>query len=450
MIVFKIIKAAVSLLLFLLNPMTWFHWSKSKERLHNEFYWIWLKYHCFVLHKLSYPKIIRRISEKRRRGEMVHVGFIVFDTSKWNVDSVYREFNNLPGYDTTIFVFPDPQFPGGKDASVKFSAEFFQNKGYRVEYGYDPEKQIYKSGTIWKDYDIVFFDNPWLESVPVLQIEFIGKYALTCYIPYGFMAAGAISQTDYNMPYHSFAWKIFPEVSWHKEQFRKFNSATGDMNVVPLGYPKLDVFSEYVSNPESVWKSGLNPDIKRIIWTPHWTIYNNTQPGQFSTFHLIYNQMLSFAKEHKEIDWLFKPHPVLRSVIIKQELMTPQQADDYYQQWAEMSNGQVCLDGQFWDYFRTSDGMITDSIAFLIEYLPSQKPIFRIDSGHGIYNDFTKEIIANYYTGKTFEKIVDFLENVIVSNNDYLRDRRLNQLQKLDNLGCSGFAIVQYINNQFS
>ena len=175
MIVFKIIKAAFSLLLFFLNPMTWIHWSKSKERLHNEFYWIWLKYHCFVLHKLSYSKIIRRISKKRRRGETVHVAVIVFDTSKWSVDSVYREFNNLPGYDTTIFVFPDPQFPGGKASSVKFSAEFFQKKGYRVEYGYDPEKQITNPEQFGKTTILYFLITHGLNPLPFCRWNILGN-----------------------------------------------------------------------------------------------------------------------------------------------------------------------------------------------------------------------------------------------------------------------------------
>ena len=449
MIVFKIIKAAVSLLLFLLNPMTWFHWSKSKERLHNEFYWIWLKYHCFVLHKLSYPKIIRRISEKRRRGETIHIAFISFDTSKWSVDSVYREFNKLPGYDTTVFVFPDPQFPGGKAASVKFSADFFQKKGYRVEYGYDPDKNIYKSGSIWKDYDIVFFDTPWFESVPVLQKEYIGKYALTCYIPYSFMAVDE-KVLHYMMPNHAYAWKVFVETPWQKEQFQIHNVMKG-ANVESFGYPKLDTYGIEVSNPDCVWKSGLNPNCHRIIWAPHWTVYNSTVIGQFSTFHLIYDKMLDYAKSHPEIDWLFKPHPVLRETIISQNLMTVEQVDEYYQQWAEMPNGQVCLDGQYWDYFKTSDALITDSISFLIEYLPTKKPIFRLASDNNSgFNEQTKQIIKDYYLGNCFEDVVSFIDEVILNRNDYNFDKRMQALELLPNIGSAGRMIVQYINQQFN
>lgn len=450
MIVFKIIKAAVSLLLFFLNPMTWIHWSKSKERLHNEFYWIWLKYHCFVLHKLSYPKIIRRISEKRRRGETIHVGFIVFDTSKWNVDSVYRELNNLPGYDTTIFVFPDAQFLGGKDVSVRKSYSFFQSKGYNVRYGFDLDKLKYMPLSNWKGFDIVFFDCPWIQTGNMLQIECIGRYALTCYVPYGMFLCGNTEQTDFNLPYHSFSWKIFTDLPWNKKQFAIYNAATGDSNVESLGYPKLDVYSQPLERPECIWKSGLNPEVRRVIWAPHWTVDGHNHLGQYSIFHLIYRQMLEYAEKHTEIDWLFKPHPFLFATAVKEGIMTCSQIEEYYQKWNSLPNGQVCLDGSYWDYFKTSDCIITDSIAFLIEYLPSKKPVFRIDSGYGNYNDFTKEIIANYYTGKTFDDIIVFLENVIVSNNDYLRDRRLNELQKLDNLGSSGFTIVQYINNQFS
>ena len=454
MIIFKIIKAAFSLLFFFLNPMTWIHWSKSKERLHNELSWIWLKYHCFVLHKLSYPKIIRRISEKRRRGETVHVAFIVLDTSKWNVDSVYREFNNLPGYDTTIIVFPYSPLQRGNDSNVEDSAEFFQKKGYRVEFGYDPKKNVYKSYTFWKDYDIVFFDTPWPQSAPVhpvLQIEVIGKYALTCYIPYGFMAIND-PVLHYDQPNHAFAWKVFAETPWHKEQFQIHNIVMKGTNVESFGYPKLDTYSIEVSNPERVWKSGLNPNIHRIIWAPHWTINNNQFVRQYSFFHLVYKQMMEYANSHREIDWLFKPHPILYKTIISQNLMTVQQADEYYQQWAEMPNGQICLDGQFWDYFKTSDAIITDSIGFLVEYLPTKKPILRLASKENAvdgFNEQSNQINKDYYLGNSFEDIVSFIDDVVIRDNDYNYDKRMQALELLPNIGTAGRLMVQYINQQF-
>ena len=154
--------------------------------------------------------------------------------------------------------------------------------------------------------------------------------------------------------------------------------------------------------------------------------------------------MLEYAKSHPEIDWLFKPHPLLHKTIVSLNLMTAEQADDYYQQWAEMPNGQVCLDGRYWDFFKTSDCIITDSISFLVEYLPTTKPVLRIDSGHARYNDFTNNVISNYYMGKSFDEIASFLETVVIPNRDYLREKRLAALQLFDNIGCAGTKIVNF------
>lgn len=443
----KLIRHAISILLFFLNPRTWLNWSVSKEKIHNEFYWIWLKYCYYILQKFYYPRIKNNIARKLLQNQEIKIAFIVFDTSKWSVDTIYQEFAIKKGFHPVIIVFPDIQFPGGSSESVKYSYAFFEKKGYNVQYGYNPTANQYLPSKIWKEFDIVFFDTPWLRKEKTLKIETIGASALTCYIPYGAILAGKIEQEHYNMPNHSFAWRIFPELAWHKQQYNKHNYLSHDYNVVPLGYPKLDIYSQKLTDPEKVWKLGLNPNIRRVIWAPHWTIYNVFPPGQFSTFHLIYKQMLEYAKNHPEIDWLFKPHPVLRSTIIAQKLMSESEVDNYYQQWDCLPNGQVSLDGNFWDYFRTSDALITDSVSFLVEYLPSKKPIFRIDSGYGSYNEITQQIISNYYTGKTMDDIIEFIENIVIPENDYLYNERMKSLKLMQNPGVAGKSIVEYIIN---
>lgn len=448
----KLITLFFRLFLFALNPLNWIHWRRSMEKIRHEFYWIWLKANCYYLHECCYPRILRRIREKSRLGRVIHVGFMVYDKSKWSVDSVYRHFAADPAFHPVIYIFPDEQAQGGPANGVRESRQFFENLGCNTEYGYDPETGQYASLRLFRNVDILFFDTPWFRTHSVLQIEKIGRHSLTCYVPYGFMAAGGMDQSHYNMPNHSFAWRVFPENQWHKSQFAIHNYATGDRNVEVFGYPKLDVYALPVERPDSIWKSGMDSQIRRVIWAPHWTIYTDGAEvsGQWSTFHLLYKEMLEFAKGHPEIDWLFKPHPVLQAAIVKSGLMTQKEAEEYYAEWDSYPNTQTCFSGNFWDYFKTSDALLTDSVSFLVEYLPTEKPIFHIESpsvSNEQYNELVSMMVATYYSGRTMTDIDMFIQQVIIGDNDYKKEERLTMIDYLPNIGTSGHLISQYLEN---
>lgn len=449
LILFRYLILVIKILLVLLDPRSWFSSVKRRERLHDETNWTWLKVTHIWLHQISYPRILRRIRKKARKHEKIQVGFVVIDSAKWTSDSIFREFQDHPEFQLTIFVFPDNQAQGGQDAGMARTAEFFRSRGWDVKMGFDCAAQKFADVSFFRGCDILFFDSPW-HIHPVLRTENAGRYALTCYIPYGFCAAGNWEEAHYFKPIHTFAWRVFAETPWHKEQFKTQNPVTHGENVLSFGYPKLDILTESAPEAARVWKGGENGR-KRIIWAPHYSIVKpevesfHHSKRQWSTFGQIYREMLELAQKDPQTEWLFKPHPVLFETIIKVGLMSKKEAEEYYRQWESLPNTQACYDGNYWDFFKTSDALITDSVSFLLEYLPTKKPIFRICSGNGEFNALVNSIISTYYEGETAEEIQRFIKSVVWEENDFRAEERIGKLEHFLNVGTAGEKIVEYL-----
>lgn len=423
-----------------------------------------IKYHATDCFFTRYPRKLHKIRDKVKRGEKIRVGFFVMDASKWSCHSVYRCFTESSLFEPVICVFP--HLDVGVAPKMSYSAHnihtvnlpdegdyeeliaFYEKLGCKIRRGYDVQDHAYKIAPQFSDLDIIFMEQPWPIVPPELSVEALSHSALICYIPYGFITAAGIESFQYNLPLHNMAWRVFAETKWHVEQFRRYGIMDAK-NVVALGYPKLDVLKEPPSRPaDSIWKSRLSSHIHRIIWAPHWTVGDH-EILRFSTFTQMSKLFLDFARHDPTFDWLFKPHPNLYKSLVLHGFMSQQEVDDYYNAWSQLPNGQICLDGAFWDYFKTSDALITDSVSFLVEYLPTQKPILRVisDNCSGL-NPLVEEMAKTYYNARNFTDVQAFLDTVIVAQHDEKKAQRIQALQVLPNVGTSGMEIVRYIEKQ--
>ena len=93
----------------------------------------------------------------------------------------------------------------------------------------------------------------------------------------------------------------------------------------------------------------------------------------FATFKENGKFILELAKKYDETTWLFKPHPRFKFALLINNVMTEDDINKYYNEWLKI--GRIYDKGNYFDIFKTSDLLITDSISFRAEYLPTLKPI---------------------------------------------------------------------------
>lgn len=121
----------------------------------------------------------------------------------------------------------------------------------------------------------------------------------------------------------------------------------------------------------------------------------------------------------------------MRSKLSLGEVWGKERSDEYFQKWAGLPNGQL-KEGEYFDFFATSDGLINDSSAFVIEYLYTGKPMMFIKNDETVedrMNEIGKEVITKLYIGKRESEIEKFVTEVILCGNDPMKNERNNFLK---------------------
>ena len=133
--------------------------------------------------------------------------------------------------------------------------------------------------------------------------------------------------------------------------------------------------------------------------------------------------------------------------------MTKVQMEDYFKQWENLPNAQIIEGGNYFDMFRTSDMLITDSCSFLSEYLPLGKPVIHLisNSSSGL-NGFGNKITQGYYKALNLNDLKRYIDEVLINNNDTLKDLRIKSYQEcFNNEGqSSAVRIVNHLANLFN
>lgn len=377
-----------------------------------------------IIVRCRYSVTLKRLRKKFGK-EKLRVVFLTNEPQKWSYDSVYWELKNSSYFDPLVLVVPRYRVHMGWDKtrmSLEEQFNFFKERGYSVEYGYKDGKYINLN---YFEPDILFYLQ--LAEVPGYDNPVrVSRHALTAYCPYAFQLS------DYKKHYlQSFHKLLFVNYMEHELTIERFESYKkgNSKNCVSVGYPKLDVYLNPVcSDSRQYWKDSSKI---KIIYAPHHS-FRKTEANIFrwGTFNRNYKLILNLAKSHPETTWIFKPHPMLKKVVVDEGIMNEKEVNEYYAEWEKIGN--VYDSGDYFDIFKTSDLMITDCGSFLAEYLPSHKPLIRLVNQDGISLNKLGEQFSNcYYNAKSDEEFLYFFKELVVNNNDYLYTLRNEKAESL-------------------
>lgn len=241
-----------------------------------------------------------------------------------------------------------------------------------------------------------------------------------------------------NLPFHQKVWKYFVECEDNLKLIKQY-SLIGAKNVSVVGYPMYDAFKKGTANGND-WKI-KDKKPKRVIWSPHHTVSNNSADIRLSTFELYSDLMLDLAEKYKDkVQFVFKPHPLLKNALYNLEGWGKERTDAYYKTWAEGANTTIA-EGEYIDLFNSSCAMINDSASFTFEYLYMNKPCLFL-SNYDRQKDANVAALKaydNWYHATTDAEIEKFITNVVIAGNDTMKDKRKAFYQEvlLPPNGCS-------------
>jgi len=371
-------------------------------------------------YKSSYESALNKVKDKKK----LKVAFLLIHESVWKYEKIYSLMSEDENFDPIVIVCPYIVYGDEvmrHDMEIAYKA--FYDKGYCVVKSFDEKTNSWLDIKSTIKPDIVFFTNPWNLTRAEYQIEnFLDT--LTFYVPYGFKNS-YLYQAHFNQPMQNLVWKFFVETPIHKELAIKYSKNKGK-NVEVLGYPGMDDLLDSVTPTQDPWII-KDPNIKRVIWSPHHTIPGHGAPLDYSTFLDYCDFMLEIAQVYKDkIQIAFKPHPILKAKLSLDTVWGKEKTEAYFDKWNSLENT-FLAEGGYVALFHNSDAIINDSGSFTVEYLYTGKPmafLIRDDTVLNRFNEVGKMALEHTYLTRSPGEVMHFINHVILNEEDYKREAR--------------------------
>lgn len=431
--------------------------SSEKKRLMDEIYS--LKNEVYI------NRINQNISLLRTRcanGKKVNVVFIL-PAMMFVYKELYSLFDNDSNFNVSIVLVPHT-LNNGKIISSVAKDKFYQifahlkEQNFNVIEGYDFESgQTINIEEISPD--IVFYVLPYMRLYPeTLKINNLPQNILFAYIPYGEFIENTLEDNLFNFGWNEKIWKIFCS-----SQSYLINAADkskiGSSNVFVAGSARMDSLINYKpSEYDYNWIYPKEENKKRIIWAPHHTLSRPSidENVTYSTFDKNYKFFYEYARDNPNIEWVVRPHPLLKEVLNEVKtnmkidgIATDDFADDYFFKWDSLPNARVHEEIDYMDLFANADALITDCVSFKAEFLYANKPGLILTRDNYEKDEFKSNIYSAWYVenGADFDKIKEFIEDVVVGENDYLKEKREEIFSNYFNynVGNASKTIYSYI-----
>lgn len=391
-----------------------------------------LKNKCDVYSQIlnyCFENNLDRLNMKLKRKVPISVGFLVYSSTIWQYESLYRLMENSDVFKPNIILCSIAE------KNKKLSCDQYQmSKSWFLDNKYNViavnEKNTAYTRFGWEKYnfDIIFAAIPYGVYPKKFCIWNAQLRSLLCYIPYG-VAINEMGDRYFDLKIHNLAWKLFYETEIHRKMAKEFSSIQAQ-NVVVSGYVKMDnlLKKTSINHYDHLWKQPDEKNRKHIVYAPHHSLTRDK--SIFSTFDQNYMFFLNYASSHVETtSWIFKPHPLLKKAAIESGLFKNEKEYNLYiNAWDKLPNARVVLQGEYTDIFLSSDTMILDSESFLFEYQYTHKPLLFLCRKSQTFNSFGKELLKISYStdGSNYKEIQEYIENVVLLGKDTMYETRIN------------------------
>ena len=379
-----------------------------------------LRYRISLLFRMRVKPQIKRLRMSNKR---IRVGFLVVYDSCFQMESVYQAMLADKAFDPRIYVIPDVS--RGEEFCKRTLSHTFNS--LCSKYGSDKvaipiENGVYQD--IVDKFDICTTMNPYSSlthkyySIPYLSTKGVPVFFSKYYFENGEIWA----KSFYGIPELHFLWRFYLENDSIRAMVVGGKMLSGmDSRVLTVGYPKTDLLREEC-------KRVRHRDRARVIIAPHHSIDPNAEYniGNFVTYKELFLRLPSL---YPQIDWVFRPHPLLMINMITLGYWTKEEKDKYLCKMTKYPNVEYQDGGEYFPTFADSDAMIQDCGSFLPEYFFANHPqcfILR-DKNHAVKmfpTEWGQLLLDNVYQAYSEKDLLQFVDKVVVGGDDYMAQHR--------------------------
>lgn len=351
------------------------------------------------------------------RPGKIRVGFFVIFDSIFPARTILMRLLADPRFEASIIVIPDVS--RGREHMVKTYASTYESMVSEfgdacqvVDTRTDPDGGGFRD--VASALDVVVASSPYdsnsHESFRLRRLSVRG--VLTVLVSYGYYVSAHSAKQLFATDAFQHAWRVFADTPQNVEDLRAA-SLVGGRNVRLTGFCRMDEFQ----GASSVARSR-----RRIIVAPHHSVA--MRQFQLSNFLRFSAFFATLPERYPQIDWVFRPHPLLFVSLVNAGLWTQAQADDYLVRLRAFPNLEYQRGGSYLQTFAQADGMIHDCGSFIAEFMFTGKPTCYLlhsgSDGTGLFNALGLACLARCYRATEEAEIVRYIENVVLGGDDPL------------------------------
>lgn len=399
-----------------LQPTTWPHrlhrWHKSNIKKLKKWRSLWIERVRYGFLQAWVARGVHKARKKAMRNEPIRVAFLVMYATSNQHFKIFEIMRDLPNLFDPVFIVNPDVFRSKDNRDFNYNrtkqelvARFGEE---RVLDGVVSGRAVDFSG----QFDLMTTNNPYeLMAAKEFQIEHWSKKGVPVfYTSYFYMGRCRVSIDNIRMPVYNMFWRFYAENEFVMQLAQK-NHVMKGRNFVLSGSPKMDDYGK--TRP-------VHHARKRVIIAPHHSI------GKFylcSGGFLEYaSDILELVKTFRDIDFVFRPHPLLFETVSKEEYWGRERAEKYWATMRSQPNVIVSTEGDYLQEFADSDGMIHDCGSFAAEYMFTGKPCayyLREDLNlDELFTELGRKCVASHYQVRNYEDISKFIESVIIQSKD--------------------------------
>lgn len=360
----------------------------------------------------------KKVELMRKRKTKIKVAFLVLFKQSFSFEPLFKKMVDDDMFDPYIVAIPNVlrsmvyQNDLYRDTFESLKGRF----GDRVIHGYI--ERLNKYVELGDEYDIIVFTNPYeIYEHPFHNVKYFEKRnVLSIYVNYGFLIT-KYSDEMISENIFSSVWKYLLETDYHMEYYRT-KSIIGGSNAILTGFVKMDDLYK---------EKKLNDGRITIIIAPHHTVADNPIIN-LSNFVRYSDFFLELPERYPEVDFIFRPHPLLFVHLKVNKIWNEVKIEDYLRRIDSIPNMVYDNSDYYLDKFANSDAIIHDCGSFMAEYLYTNKPCcYMIKNNEQLTNSllpFGQGCLDCYYKAFNETDIINFIEEVVINGNDYLKEKR--------------------------
>ena len=375
-------------------------------------------------------KALKRLRKLKTKPPIIdrkiRVLFIVIDSNTWNkLKPLYFEMLGNNKFDVKMICCPEPF---KEDSSLTYT--YFKDNGYEcidARIGKGPWSAIDNKGK-WFDIknlnpDYIFYSEPYNGYLPKkYRTKYTSRYSKVCNVTYAMITTEEflkIRPNDFYRDAYCCYANNEDEMKYNIKQF-KAQHDEGIQHTKYLGFVAFaDTFKEKESKSDS-WDFSKS-DI-RAIWTPRWSTDKLLGGSNFFNYKDV---LINYAKQNKDIDILFRPHPMALDNFVRTGEMTKEEVEQFRETCEKTPNLSLDKSKSYTATFWNSSFLITDISSIIVEYFVTGKPIIFCESTMMRQKSlpFFEKLISSCYVVKNKDELATKIDQLKKGQDHKKKDR---------------------------